>query len=205
MTNAYPRRLTVRRVQEFIYVLTLLAFSSLAYSQNEQYSQGLLMDLHVIESEDDANAPKGRSMATMVDPTPSTIGYLEPIEIEPALEQFRDKYWGLHSHGVIKIEDAGPHSFNLMMTSDENISCASWLNIQDRAIAAHELDWRNKGHNNQYGEVSLRPGIYQFKVWLGCSDMNRGGAESLTLTINMRGPNDAMLKPIPKNQLLHEL
>src|SRR6056297_597697 len=110
----------------FFFAAVALVFWGGASSQDGQYAQGLLMDLYVVEAEEDANGPKGRSVATMVDPTPNAIGYLEPIEIEPALEQFRDKYWGLHSHGFIKIEDSGPHSFNLMMTSDENTSCASW-------------------------------------------------------------------------------
>lgn len=183
-----------------------LAFSVAAHGQEEQYAQGLIVDLYVVEAEDDATGPKGRSVATMVDPTPNTIGYLEPIEIEPALEQFRDKHWGLHSQGFLKVEEAGPHSFNLLLTSsDQSMECTTWLKIQDRNVTGHELVRYRRGNHNEYGDVTLQPGIYAFETWFGCWKVWDTLDTKPTLTINMRGPDDAMLRPIPKNQLLREL
>ena len=138
-----------------------LVFAVATHSQEEQYAQGLIVDLYVVEAEDDATGPKGRSVATMVDPTPNTIGYLEPIDIEPALEQFRDKHWGLHSQGFLKVEEAGPHSFNLLLTSSDNMmECTTWLKIQNRNVTGHELVRYQRGNHNEYGDVTLRPGIY---------------------------------------------
>lgn len=208
MTDAIEKTIPVKINLAFIFVAMLLVFSGFANAQNEQYAQGLVMDLYVVESPDDAKGPKGRSVATMVDPTPNTIAYLEPIEIEPALEQFRDKPWGLHSQGFLKVEEAGPYSFNLLMTSsDESMVCTSWLKVQDRTITGHELDRYFKGNHNQYGDVTLKPGIYTLEAWLGCSEIQNNSAETTkpNVMINVRGPNDAMLKPIPKNRLLHEL
>mgnify|MGYP005851764813 CR=1 FL=1 len=193
----------MNRKLAFIATTMLLTFSGLANSQNEQYAQGLIMDLYIVETEDDAKKPKGRSVATMVDPTPNTISYLEPVEIAPALKQFRDKPWGLHSQGFLEVETAGPHSFNVLMSSINNFTCATWIKIQDRVVTGHGMRNRYNGKFNQYGDVTLRPGIYAFEAWLGCTDVDR--PSKLNLTINMRGPDDAMLKPVPENQLLHKL
>ena len=143
------------------------------------------------------------------------MSYLGPFEIEPALEQFRDKLWGLHWSGFLKINDAGAHSFNILISSNSDrtdsygsISCESWLKLQNRAIADHPLQFFNDGNKNAYGDIDLRPGIYDFEVWLACNKTGGGitpDSSKLSITVNMRGPNDPMLKPIPKNQLLHEL
>ena len=208
MSSIVQRRAVVKKNLALMVAVILLVFAVATHSQEEQYAQGLIVDLYVVEAEDDATGPKGRSVATMVDPTPNTIGYLEPIEIEPALDQFRDKPWGLHSKGFLKIEDSGPHTFNLLMTSsDQSMVCTTWLKIQNKTITGHEIDRYFKGNHNQYGDVNLKSGIYALETWLGCSEIQNNSADSTkpTVIINMRGPNDAMLKPIPKNQLLHEL
>ena len=209
--------MSIRRSFFAMLSLALVASFAAVQAQDTQYGQGLLLDYYVIENPDDVKEPVGRSMATLVDTSAPQMSYLGPFEIEPALEQFRDKLWGLHWSGFLKVNDGGPYSLNLLLntTSEQTgtyeshaISCQSWLKIQDRVIASHELQWLWDGNQNAYGDIDLRPGIYNFEVWFACNKV--GGNTSIdkakpSITVNMRGPNDPMLKPIPKNQLLHEL
>lgn len=195
--------------------LIIFAMVQSTVAQDTQYGQGLLLDYYVIQNPDDVKEPTGRSMATLVDTSAPQLSYLNPFEIEPALNQFRDNLWGLHWTGFLKINDAGPYSFNTLINSNStrtdsygSIYCESWLKVQDRLVAAHPLQQFNDGNKNAYGDVDLRAGIYSFEVWLACNKIGGGitpDSSKLSVTINMRGPNDAMLKPIPKNQLLHEL
>lgn len=196
--------------------LALIVPCGSSQAQDTQYAQGLFLDYYVIQNPDDVNEPVGRSMATLVDTSAPHLSYLNPFEIEPALKQFQDKAWGLHWTGFLKINEAGPHSLNLLVnTTAEHetreshaIRCQSWLKIQNKVLASHELQWFNNGNQNAYGDIDLRPGIYDFEVWFACNDIGHNTTVETTqpsITINMRGPNDPMLKPIPKNQLLHEL
>jgi len=146
-------------------VLGLLV-TSFGWSQDVQYAQGLLLDYYVIESADDAKEPARRSMATLLDTKPPQLSYLEPFEIESSLAQFQDKLWGLHWHGYIHLEDAGPYSFNLLMnfTSRSSgqpllngVSCGSWLKIQDRVVVNHPVAWY-RDNNNAYGGSDLAGG-----------------------------------------------
>jgi len=194
---------------------TLITFglAQSTVAQDTQYGQGLLLDYYVIQNPDYVKEPTGRSMATLVDTAVPQMSYLGPFEIEPALEQFKDQLWGLHWHGYLKVDEAGPYSFNLLINTTANanrdfISCQSWAKIQDRTIASHELQKFGDGNKNTYGDIDLRPGIYNFEVWFACNEVGRYtsvGVAEPSINVNMRGPNDAMLKPIPKNQLLHEL
>ena len=208
--------MSIRRSFFAMLTLALIASFAAVQAQDTQYGQGLLLDYYVIQNPDDVKEPTGRSMATLVDTSAPQLSYLGPFEIEPALEQFRDKLWGLHWTGFLKINDGGPHSLNLLVNTISKkssndyyaIGCQSWLKIQDRVIASHELQWFWDGNQNAYGDIDLRPGIYNFEVWFACSKVGEGSSidqAKPSITINMRGPNDAMLKPIPKNQLLHEL
>jgi len=190
-------------------------------AQDTQYGQGLLLDYHIIQNPDDVKEPTGRSMATLVDTSAPHLEYLSPFKIEPALNQFNDQFWGLHWNGFLKIESGGQYSFNLLFniagegSNRYGAACLWGLQIQDRAIVGHPHDWFSPGNHNAYGDLQLQPGIYALGVWLACSETgdriaNNGQTQAMqiakpSLTINMRGPNDAMLKPIPKNQLLHEL
>jgi len=50
--------------------------------------------------------------------------------------------------------------------------------------------------------------VYAIEVWFACN--NVGGSTTIqdskpTLTLNVRGPNDAMLRPFNSRNLLHEL
>lgn len=209
--------MTLKTLTAVSAILILMASTQPVSSQDTQYGQGLLLDYHVIQNPDDVKEPTGRSMATLVDSSVPQLSYLSPFEIEPALQQFRDKLWGLHWSGFLKVDAGGPYTLNLLLnTSSERegsyenyaVACQSWLKVQDRVIASHELKWFWNGNQNAYGDVELRPGIYNLEVWLACNSV--GGSTSIdnanpNVTLNMRGPNDAMLKPIPKNQLLHEL
>lgn len=207
------------------FAITLfLAFTHQVAAQDTQYGQGLFLDFYVIQNVvEDIKEPTGRSMATLVDTSAPNMSYLSPFEIEPALEQFQDKLWGLHWTGFLKVDSEGPHTFNLMIETtatgsgwSHSVHCQSWFKIQDRLIANHELQEFHDGTENAYGDLELKPGIYETEVWFACNEV--GGAENSiegastsiskskpTITLNMRGPNDAMLRPIPKNQLLHEL
>lgn len=198
--------------------VTLLTFALVqsTVAQDTQYGQGLLLDYFVIQNPDDVKEPTGRSMATLVDTSVPQMSYLGPFEIEPALKQFRDKLWGLSWSGFLKVDDPGPYSFNLLInTTSERprddrygVTCQSWLKLQNRVIAGHELQLFRDGNVNAYGDIDLQPGIYQLNVWLACSSVGAYtniDAVKPIINLNMRGPNDAMLKPIPKNQLLHEL
>lgn len=207
------------------YSATLLTFALVqsTVAQDTQYGQGLLLDYYVVQNPDDVKEPTGRSMATLVDTSVPQMSYLTPFEIEPALNQFNDQFWGLHWNGFLKVETGGQHSFNLLQTLAGNnttdnrygAKCGSWLKVQDRTLVSHETAWFTPGNSNAYGDVQLRPGIYEIEAWLACNDTgsridSEGKTAGMliakpTLTINMRGPNDAMLRPIPKNQLLHEL
>ena len=212
------------RRNAFFAVLTLGLIVPFAASQAQdtQYGQGLLLDYYVIENPDDVKEPVGRSMATLVDTSAPQLSYLGPFEIEPALEQFNDKLWGLHWTGFLKVDESGPYSFNLLVNTTATgtgwsnaVTCQSWTKIQDRVIASHELQDFFDGNKNAYGDVDLQSGIYDFEVWFACNEVGSaskpaGGNTSIekskpSITVNMRGPDDAMLKPIPKNQLLHEL
>ena len=201
----------------------LLTFASDSQAQDTQYGQGLLLDYYVIQNPDDVKEPTGRSMATLVDTSVPQMSYLSPFDIEPALNQFNDQFWGLHWKGFLKVESGGQYSFNLLLNlaGDREgnpyygAQCASWLKVQDRKIVTHEHAWFGPGNSNAYGDLQLRPGIYSLESWLACNDGggnidNDGETRAMqtakpALMVNMRGPNDAMLKPIPKNQLLHEL
>lgn len=183
-------------------------------AQDTQYAQGLILDYYIVQNPEDVQGPKGRSMATLVDTTVPQMTYLSPFEIEPALQQFRDKLWGLHWNGFLKIDDGGPYSFNLLVnttakgTTGHFINCQSWLKIQDRVIASHDLISFFDGNQNAYGDIELRPGIYDFEVWHACNEIGWNTSvetSNPSITVNMRGPNDAMLRPIPRNQLLHEI
>src|SRR6056297_1156620 len=94
--------------------LISIAFAT-AQAQDTQYGQGLLLDYYVIENPDDVKEPAGRSMATLVDTSVPQMAYLSPFDIEPALEQFRDKLWGLHWSGFLKVNEGGPYSLNLLL------------------------------------------------------------------------------------------
>lgn len=203
--------------------LIMSALAQPALAQDTQYGQGLLLDYYVIQNPDDVKEPTGRSMATLVDMSVPQMSYLSPFEIEPALNQFNDQFWGLHWSGFLKVETAGQYSFNLLFNlsgdagdaDDTGAKCAVWLKVQDRQLVVHEHAWYPTGNSNAYGDIQLRPGIYALESWMACDDAgryidNEGETRGMqtakpALTINMRGPNDAMLKPIPKNQLLHEL
>jgi hypothetical protein len=190
-------------------------------AQDVQYGQGLLLDYYIIESEDQALEPVGRSMATLLDTSVPEMTYLSPFDIEPALTQFNDQFWGLHWSGFLRVEDAGQYSFNLLFNiageggKSRGAACTSWLSVQDKKLVEHSLEWFTPGNSNSYGDIQLRPGIYTLEAWLACVDSGSvidGDGETAamqiakpSLTINMRGPNDPMLKPVPKNQLLHEL
>ena len=207
-----------------------IACIALAYGQQDtvaqdgQYAQGLILDYYVIEAVEDGQEPTGRSMATLIDTAPPQFSYLAPFDIEPALNQFRDKFWGLNWTGFLRVEEAGPYSFNLMQNTssddqgdvDDSITCLSWLKLQDRVLVSHERQQLWDGNINAFGDIDLRPGIYEFQVWFACDTIGRvqsgtvGREQSVEesnpqITLNMRGPNDAMLRPIPKSQLLHEL
>lgn len=209
--------MSIRRSFIAVLSLTLIASFAAVQAQDTQYAQGLLLDYYVIETPDDVKGPVGRSMATLVDKSAPEMSYLGPFEIEPALEQFRDKLWGLHWTGFLKINVEGEYSLNLLLnTSSQDkdsyyshhaIGCQSWLKIQDRVIASHERQPFWDGNQNSYGDIDLQSGIYNFEVWFACNEV--GDRTSInkakpSITVNMRGPNDAMLTPIPKNQLLHE-
>ena len=210
--------MSIRRSFFAMLSLALVASFAAVQAQDTQYGQGLLLDYYVRQNPDDVKEPTGRSMATLVDTSAPQLSYLSPFEIEPALEQFRDKLWGLHWTGFLKINTGGAYSLNLLVNTssqdkdsyydDRAIGCQSWLKIQDRVIASHELQWFWDGNQNAYGDIDLRPGIYNFEVWFACNKV--GGRTSVdkakpSITVNMRGPDDPMLKPIPKNQLLHEI
>lgn len=205
----------LKKMQFAVLVLVLIFAVTAIQAQDTQYAQGLLLDYYVIQNADDVEGPKGRSMATLIDTSVPQMSYLVPFEIEPALEQFRDNLWGLQWSGFLKVDDPGPYSFNLLVntaaesnTHAWSITCRSWLKIQDRVIASHELKRFLDGNQNAYGNIDLRPGIYDFEVWFACSEhgsrTNPDNARP-NLTVNVRGPNDAMLRPIPRNQLLHEI
>lgn len=205
----------VGKMQVAVVALLFTFAVTALQAQDAQYAQGLLLDYYVIQSADDVEGPKGRSMATLVDTSVPQMSYLGPFDIEPALEQFRDHLWGLHWTGFLKADDPGPYSFNLLVnTSAErphqaySITCQSWLKIQDRVIASHELKRFSGGNQNAYGNIDLRPGIYGFEVWFACSEYGSRTNPDIArpnLTVNVRGPNDAMLRPISRNQLLHEI
>ncbi len=209
------RKSTVRRLISSLTVSAMMFVPLPLLAQNTQYAQGLILDYYIIQNPEDVEGPKGRSMATLLDTSVPQMSYLGPFEIEPALEQFRDKLWGLHWTGFLKVEDAGPHSFNLLINtsaeSNSNVyasSCQSWLKVQDRVISAHDLKWFRDGNRNSYGDINLRTGIYAVEVWFACNDFGNRTNPNIakpSITVNMRGPNDAMLIPIPRNQLLHEM
>ena len=208
--------MSIRRSFFAMLSLALVASFAVVQAQDTQYGQGLLLDYYVIENPDDVQEPTGRSMATLVDTSAPQLSYLGPFEIEPALEQFRDKLWGLHWSGFLKVNSGGAYSFNLQVNTvtddpddrDDTITCLSWLKVQDRELVSHELQRFAEGNKNAYGDIDLRSGIYDLEVWFACREV---GSEQTVdeskpqIRLNMRGPDDAMLKPIPKNQLLHEL
>ena len=202
-----------KTLTEVSAILIAFTLAQPIVAQSTQYGQGLLLDYYVIQNPDDINEPTGRSMATLVDTSVPHMSYLGPFEIEPALSQFQDKFWGLHWTGHLKSEDAGAYSFNLLLetslepSSSTGLDCVSWLKVQDRAVVTHEYKLFQGPSNNAYGDIDLREGIYGIEVWLACNRARYTNIEKtkLEITPNMRGPNDAMLKPIPKNQLLHEL
>ena len=204
--------MSIRR--SFFIILTLAIFSpfSAIQAQDTQYGQGLFLDYYVMQNPDDIQEPTGRSLATLIDTSAPQLSYLGPFEIEPALEQFRDKLWGLHWSGFLKVNAGGAYSFNLQIntSSDDNnkyIICSSWLKVQDRQLVSHERQKFVDGNKNAYGDIDLRSGIYDLEVWFACSELEGRTVDRYKpqITLNMRGPDDAMLKPIPKNQLLHEL
>lgn len=199
-----------------ILVMSLtIGLAHSAMAQDTQYGQGLFLDYYVNRTADYVAEPTGRSTATLVDTSVPQMSYFVPFEIEPALNQFKDHFWGLHWNGFLKIDDAGPYTFNISINTTaktsqpyHSVTCLSWLKIQNRIVAGHELQQFFNGNKNAYGDIDLTPGIYNFEIWFSCNEL--GNLTDIVtanpmLSINMRGPNDAMLKPIPKNQLLHEL
>lgn len=180
---------------------TALLFSIDAVSQETKYKQGLILDFYVVETNDDALGPKRRSVATMLDTTPNSLSYHEPMEIVSALSQYQDKFWGIRSKGYIKIDDPGAYTFNLMLNTNDYIRCSTWLKLQDKQVTSHDLTKRSSGNHNEYGEVNLKAGIYAFEYWLGCSDY-RNSTKS-TLVVSTRGPKDPIVAPIDNDRLLH--
>ena len=109
--------MSIRRSFFAMLSLALIASFAAVQAQDTQYGQGLLLDYYVIENPDDVKEPVGRSMATLVDTSAPQMSYLGPFEIEPALEQFRDKLWGLHWSGFLKVNEGGPYSLNLLLNT----------------------------------------------------------------------------------------
>ena len=205
--------MSIRRSFFAMLSLALVASFAAVQAQDTQYGQGLLLDYYVIQESDEVNEPTGRSMATLIDTSVPQMSYFGPFEIESALEQFQDNLWGLHWHGFLKANEGGPYSFNLLVNTTANadrdyISCKTWTKIQDRIVASHELQKFGNGNKNAYGDIDLQPGIYNFEIWFACNKVGKYISvyeADPSIKVNMRGPNDPMLKPIPTNQLLHEL
>ncbi len=162
------------------------------------YAPGAMLDFYVLNNAREPaqhGGPARRSNATVLDETPPEFEFSAAMEIEPTLEEFRDRDWGLRWRGFVKLEESGDHSFSFRFNRTSQSYCAAYLKFNDEELIKIDFDNRSSGFSNYYAaDLNLQSGLYPYEIWMAC-DAYYG--RDYKLTWMDRGPRDSLPRALP--------
>jgi len=159
-----------------------------------QYAPGLLVDVFMTRCMPGCpGRPEGTQVARRVlDRRPPTFGYGVVQKLE---SRYRNNTsLGFLWTGLLQSTDSGLYSFNLVPISPA--PCQGNVKIENQLI----IDWFNAPTAG--GKVSLDPGFHALEIWMFCR--NPSDYQHVNYNLQMLGPGDERMAPIPSTRLVHE-
>ncbi len=167
-------------------------------SGEANYAPGAVLDFYVLSAATKPaqhGGPARRSNATLLDDTPPVFEFSAPMEIEPSLEEFRDRDWGIRWRGFLKLEESGDHSFSFRFDATSMSKCAAYLKFNNQDLININHSHRNRGFSNYYAaDLNLKSGLYPYEIWMAC-DASYG--RDFKITWMDRGPRDSLPRALP--------
>jgi TolB-like protein len=165
---------------------------------SSRHAPGLPVEVFMVQCRGGCpEKPEGTSVAVLLDRRPPTLSYGAVLE-DRRLAPYRENILGLRWSGLFQITEPGRHIFSLIPESLSN--CKVTVKMQDQPI----LNWNWNMHRSVVsGEASLDPGFHALEIWMAC--INRREYQQVNFRLQMRGPGDQTVAPIPSTRLVHTL